>query len=127
MVVLDEVEPLLLLQRGFEIARLADQPGLALLADAALEHRLYEDELVAIDQPLDLVFRRGGAKHFGGGKIDMLEELRAVEHSGDLHDGLATLNGTCSRPRSNICLKLNRAALESLRPPEGATSRASAR
>ncbi len=85
---LDEIKPLLLLQCGLEIARLADQPGLALLADAALEHRLDEDQLVAIDQPLDLVFRCGWAEHFGGGKIDMLEELRAVEHSGDLHDGL---------------------------------------
>ena len=37
MPVLDEIQPLLFPQRGLEVARPADQTGLALLADAALE------------------------------------------------------------------------------------------
>ncbi len=104
--VLDEIEPLLLLQRRLEIARLADQPGLALLADAALEHRLDEDQLVAVDQALDLVLRRAGPEHFGGREIDMLEKLRAVQHSGDLHDNLTSVKGPFSRPRSGMLLQV---------------------
>ncbi len=73
--VLDEIEPLLLLQRGLEVARLADQPGLAFLADAALEHRLDENQLVSIDQALNLVFRCARTEHLGGREIDMLEQL----------------------------------------------------
>ena len=70
--VLDEIEPLLLLQRGLEVARLADQPGLAFLADAALEHRLDKNQLVSIDQALNFVFRCAGTENFGGREIDML-------------------------------------------------------
>ncbi len=44
------VPGLLLLERRLEIGRFADQAGLALLADAAPEQRLDEDELVPVDQ-----------------------------------------------------------------------------
>ena len=48
--VLAEVEPLLLGQRLLQRPRLADQPGLAFLADAAAEHRLDEDQPMPVDQ-----------------------------------------------------------------------------
>ena len=41
--VLGEVQPLLFLERGLQVVRAAEQARLALLADAALEHRLDED------------------------------------------------------------------------------------
>jgi hypothetical protein len=72
-------------QRRLKIARLTDQPGLAFLADAALEYRFDENQLVTIDQTLDLVFRCTGTEHFSGREINMLEQLRPIEHSGDLH------------------------------------------
>ncbi|MEO6743900.1 MAG: hypothetical protein ABIN08_05375 [Caldimonas sp.] len=43
---LGEVEPLLLGERGLQAACAAAQPGLALLADGALEHRLAENQVV---------------------------------------------------------------------------------
>ena len=61
---LDEVEPFLLLQRGLQIRRPAEQPGFAFLADAALEHRLDEDAAVAVDQRPDLFLAGVGAEHF---------------------------------------------------------------
>ena len=86
---LDEVQPFLFPQRGLEVARPADQTGLALLADAAPKQRLDEDELVAVDQALDLVLRCAGSEHFGGGEIHMLEKLRTIQHPGNLHLVLA--------------------------------------
>jgi hypothetical protein len=82
---LDEVEPLLFFQGRLEVARLADQPGFALLADAASEQWLDEDELMPIDQPLDFVFARARAQDLGGRKLDMSEQLSPIQHSGDLH------------------------------------------
>jgi hypothetical protein len=51
----------------------------------AFEYRFDENQLVTIDQTLDLVFRCSGTEHFSGGEINMLEQLRPIEHSGDLH------------------------------------------
>ena len=68
---LGEIQPFLLGQRGLEVARPADQPGLALLADAALEHRLDEDLAVAVDERLDLVLAtRPGPSTSRRGKSD---------------------------------------------------------
>ena len=83
--VLGEVEPLLFGQRGLEVAGLADEPGLALLADAAAEDRLDEDQAVAGDQVLDRVFAGVGPEHLGRGEVDVAEQPRSVEHSVELH------------------------------------------
>ena len=53
--VLGEIEPLLLGQRLVQRPRRADEPGLALLANPAPEHRLDEDQPMPVDQGLDLV------------------------------------------------------------------------
>ena len=82
---LDEIEPLLLLQRGLEVGRAPEQAGLALLADAALEHRLDEHRAVAVDQALDLVFAGVGAENFRRRKARELQQLGAVKHACDLH------------------------------------------
>jgi maleylacetoacetate isomerase len=58
MAVLDEIEALLLGKRAPQIGRLADQAGLAFLPHASLEQRFDEDELVAVDEVLDLIFGR---------------------------------------------------------------------
>jgi hypothetical protein len=55
---LDEIKALFLGQRGPQISRLADQAGLAFLAYTAFEQRFDEDELVAVDEVLDLIFGR---------------------------------------------------------------------
>jgi hypothetical protein len=62
--VFDEVEALLLLERGLQVLRAAQQAGFALLADAALEHRFDEDLAMAVDQRLDRLFARVGTQHF---------------------------------------------------------------
>ena len=82
---LGEVQPLLLRQCGLEVARAAEQAGLALLADAALEHGLDEDFPVAVDQGLDLFFAGGRSEDFGGRKADELQQAGAVKHAGDVH------------------------------------------
>ena len=84
--VLGEVEALLLGQRAAQIGGSADQSRLALLADAALEQRLDEDLAVALDQIPDLVFRGVGAEHLGGRKVDVPEQRRPVQKSGQLHE-----------------------------------------
>ena len=96
--VLGEVQAFLLGQRGLQVLRAAEQAGLALLADAALEYRLDEDQAVLVDQRLDLLLAGVGAEHFGGGEAREFEQTRAVQHSGNLH-GLNLLVGigTASR------------------------------
>jgi len=83
--VFGEVQALLLGKRGLEIAGPADQIGLALLADAAAEQRLDEDQAVAADQVLDLVLARVRPQHLRGRESDMAEQPRSVEHAGQLH------------------------------------------
>src|SRR5262245_65137153 len=85
VLVLDEIKPLLLLERGLEVARTADQAGLALLADAAAKYRLYENELMAIDEVLDLILCRLRSEYFGCGKVHVLEQRRPIKHAGDVH------------------------------------------
>src|SRR3954463_15207195 len=85
MTVLGEIETLLLLEGRFQIGCLPDQARLAFLADSAFEHRLDKDQLVAIDETLDLVLSRAGPQNFRRGEVDVLEKLRAVQHSCDLH------------------------------------------
>jgi len=85
---LREIETLLFRQRGFQIGRLADQAGFALLAHAALEQRLDEDELVPVEQILDLIFGRAWSEHFRGRKFHMRQQARPKEHAGDVHGSL---------------------------------------
>src|SRR5208282_990420 len=89
----DEIQTLLLLQCGLEVAGLADQAGLSLLADAALEQRFDKDQLVASNETLDVVFARGGSQHLGTWEIDVAEKLRSVQHSGKVHVYLLKLCG----------------------------------
>src|SRR5262249_28051832 len=88
VLVFDEVKPLLLFERGLEVARAADQAGLALLADAAAKYRLYENELMAVDEALDLLLCSLRSEHFGCGKVHVLEQRRTIKHSGNVHDSL---------------------------------------
>ena len=85
MAMLSEIETLFFLKRRLEVGRLADQSRLAFFADPALEHGLDEDQLVPLDKIADLVLARAGPEHFGGRKVDVLQEWRAVEHPCDLH------------------------------------------
>ena len=85
---LDEIQPFLLFQRGLEVGRLADQAGLALLADAAAKQRLDEDQLVPVDQALNLILGCARPQNLGSGELDMFEQPRSVQHSGDLHRSL---------------------------------------
>ena len=77
--VLGEEQPLLLADRGLEVACPADEAGLALLADATAEHRLDEDLPVPVEEPLDLVLARAWTQHLGHRKADMPEQRRAIE------------------------------------------------
>ena len=83
--VLAEIEPLLLGQRLLQRPRLADQPGLALLADPAAEHRLDEDQPVPVDQVLDRILGSVRPEHLGGREVDVGEQSRAVEQAVQLH------------------------------------------
>src|SRR5260370_1233309 len=58
MAMLDEVKPLLLLERGLEILGPAQQASLTLLADPSLEYGLDEHRAMALDEPLDLILAR---------------------------------------------------------------------
>ena len=80
-----EIQALLLLQCRLEVSGLADQAGLSLLADAALEQWLDEDQLVASDETLDVVLTCVRSQHLGAWKIDVTEKLRPVQHSGKIH------------------------------------------
>ena len=84
---LGEIQAFFLRKGGAQIAGLADQPRLALLADAAAKDRFDEQQAVTVDHRLDLVFGRIGSKHFGRGKADMGQQPRTREHSGHLHRG----------------------------------------
>jgi len=65
---LGEIKALLLRQGRLEIARFADQPGLALLADTTFEQRFDEDELMPIDEILDLALACSGPRTSEVGK-----------------------------------------------------------
>ena len=61
--VFGEIQALLFGQRRLQVLGAADQAGLALLADAALEDRLDEDRAAAVDQVLDLVIAGFRSEH----------------------------------------------------------------
>src|ERR1700730_4156810 len=63
--VLDKIEPLLFFERGLQIRGAADEPGLPLLADAALENGFYKYRAVLLDEALDLFLAGVGAEYFG--------------------------------------------------------------
>src|SRR5260370_8915534 len=77
---LDEVEPLLLLERGLEILGPAQQACLALLAHSALEYGLDEHRAMALDQRFDLVLARVRTQHLGGREADELHHSATVNH-----------------------------------------------
>jgi hypothetical protein len=83
-----EEQALALGQGGPQVPGLADQAGLALLADGAPEDRLDEDHAVAVDHRLDLGLGRVGSEHLGHGEVDEAEQLRAVEQAAELHGGV---------------------------------------
>src|SRR6266540_4709075 len=82
---LDEVEPLLLLERGLEVLGPTQQTCLALLADAPLEYGLDEHRAMALDQRLDVFFARVRPQHLGHRKADELQHPATIEHARDLH------------------------------------------
>ncbi len=86
VLVLGDIQPLLFDQPTCQVGGAADLAGLAHLADRALEQRLDEDLAVMADRVLDLVFAGVRAKHLGDGEVDVLQQGRAVQHSGELHD-----------------------------------------
>lgn len=80
-----EIQTLLFLQRRLEVTGLADQAGLSLLADAALEQWFDEDQLVTGNEILDVVFACIRSQHFGAWEIDVAEKPGSIQHSGHLH------------------------------------------
>src|SRR5207247_489557 len=97
MAMLREIKALLLRQCRLQIARLADQAGLALLADSAFEERFNEDQLVPVDESLDLVFRGIRTQDFGCWEVHMREQAGPMEHASDVHSGLPESGETSSR------------------------------
>jgi hypothetical protein len=71
--VLDEIEPLLLRESGLQVGGAAEEAGFALLADAALEHRLDEHAAVAVDERPDLFLTGIGAENLRGRESGELE------------------------------------------------------
>ena len=84
--VLGEVEALALGQGGLQVPGLADQPGLALLADGTFEDRLDEHHAVPVEHRLDLGLGGVGPEHVGHREVDEAQELGAVEQAAELHD-----------------------------------------
>ena len=76
--VLGEIEPLLLGQRLRRSVALPISPALPFLPTPPRNTRLDEDQAVAVDQVLDLVFGRVRAEHLGRGKVDVGAAVRAV-------------------------------------------------
>src|SRR6476620_11541639 len=85
MAMLDEVKPLLLLERGLEILGPAQQASLTLLADPSLEYGLDEHRAMALDEPLDLILARIRPQDLGSREADEPQHSAAVEHARDLH------------------------------------------
>ena len=83
--VLDEVQALLFPERGRQIRCPAHQPRLAFFADPSFEDRLDEHRATALDQRPNLLLARARFEHLGGRKADEAQQLRTVEHAGDLH------------------------------------------
>jgi hypothetical protein len=67
------------------VRALPDQPGLALLADPAAEHRLHEDQPVPRDQIRDRVLRSVRAENLGSRKADVVEQPRSMKHAVQMH------------------------------------------
>ena len=88
--VLGEIEPLLLGQRGLQVAGPPQQTGLALLADASLEDRLDEDQAMLVDQGLDGFFAGVRAQHVGGREAREFKQARAMQHARDLHRNVSS-------------------------------------
>src|SRR5437870_3152762 len=84
-VMLDKVQTLLLRQRAVEVPGPAQQPRLALLANAPLEDRFDEDLPVALDEIHDFRLARRWTQDLGRRKPCKLQQWRPVQHSGDLH------------------------------------------
>src|SRR5262249_1792940 len=74
VVMFREKQALFLRQGRLEITRLANQPGLALLADTTFEQRFDEDELMPIDEILGLRSRLLRAEDFGGRKVHVSQQ-----------------------------------------------------
>ncbi len=91
MGVLNEIEPLALGQGGLQVAGLADEAGLALLADGTFKDRLDEYHAVAIEHRLDLGLGSVGPEHVGHREVHEAQELGAVEQAAQLH-GIASLS-----------------------------------
>ena len=85
MAMLDEVKPLLFLERGLEILGPAQQACLTLLADPSLEYGLDEHRAMALDERLDLILARIRPKHLGSREADEPQHSAAVEHARNLH------------------------------------------
>ena len=100
--VLGEIEPLLLGERGLQVAGGADQPGLALLAHAAAEHRLDEDQPVPVDQRLDRVLARVRPQHLGPGETHVVEQFRAIKHAVQLHRRISSPIVACGLRHSPV-------------------------
>ena len=97
---LDEVEPLLLLERGLEILGPAQQASLTLLADPSLEYGLDEHRAMALDQRFDLVLARVRTQHLGSREADELQHSAAVEHARHLHVCAPSSAPPAPHPRS---------------------------
>ena len=108
---LDEVEALLLLERGLQVGGAADQPGLTLFPDPAFEDGFYKHRPVLLDEGLDVLFAGVRAEHFGARIPGKLQEFCAVEHAGDFH-GVLSSSGVAGQ---RVCDNKRRGETESRR------------
>src|SRR5204863_7525759 len=97
-----------------KILRPAEQSRLAFFADAAFEHRLDEYRTVSINEGLDLLFAGARTEDLGRGKTDELQQLRPVEHSGDLHEASSS-----QRLRASLPTRAESLRADSLRRGKG--------
>ena len=110
--VLGEEQPLALGQRRLQVPGLADQAGLALLADGTFEDRLDEDHAVPVEHGLDLGLAGVGAEHLGHREVDEAQELGAVEQAAELHGVASSLRCRSAgrhRPQVGTVLEAARA------------------
>ena len=85
---LDEVKPLLFLEGGRDVLRPAYEAGLALLAYAALEDRLYKHLAASLDEVFYIVHARFRPEDLGVGVLDPPQELIAPVKACKLHKNL---------------------------------------
>jgi hypothetical protein len=91
---LRKIATLFFRQCCLEIAGLADQAGLALLANAALEQRLDENELMLVDQALDFILGCPGTQYFRAGKFHVLQQRCPIKHACNIHTWLRGLHAS---------------------------------